>query len=383
MQVDEIIAKAQEATGLTDLGDPSVLEGLEVLIKASNEEARLSDVGAQRWQATIVGTLSNRLRIVDYLKRHPELLERPVEKPLFVFGLPRTGTTLTINLLSADPARRCLLRWEALNSAPPAQAGELHTDPRFIAEQERLAFAIKHAPQIAAIHYEDADSPTECQYAMALSFSAQIFDANVRIPSYRDWFLKTSYLPAFRFHKQLLQLLQANNGGRWTLKNPWHPLFLDDLTTVYPDAQLVMTHRDPVEVVGSACSLIRHVRPMFSDDVDLREIAEQMIETFDHMITRQNAFRDKHGEDSIFDIQYADQLRDPVGVMRRLYAHFDEELTPEAEAAMTSLLANNPQGKHGKHTYSLAEFGLTDAGVREHFKDYCDRYRIPVRAAAT
>ena len=382
MQIDEVIARAREATGLVDLGDPAVLEGLEVLVKASNGEARLSDVGAQRWEASLVGTLSNRLRIVDYLKQHPELLERPVEKPLFVFGLPRTGTTLTINLLCADPARRCLLRWEALASAPPAKAGELHSDPRFVTEQQRLEMSIKHAPQIAAIHYEDADSPTECQYAMALSFCAQIFDSNLHIPSYRDWFLKTSYLPAFRFHKQLLQLLQANNSGRWTLKNPWHPLFLEDLTTVYPDAQLVMTHRDPVEVVGSACSLIRHVRPMFSDAVDLREIAEQMMDTFDLMIARQNAFRDKHGEGSIFDIQYVDQLRDPVGEMRRLYAHFGEELTAEAEAAMISLLADNPQGKHGKHTYSLAEFGLTEAGVRARFKDYCDRYSIRVRAAA-
>src|SRR4051794_31393531 len=126
MQVDEIIAKARAASGLSDMGDPAMLEGLELLVKASTEEARLSEVGAERWEATLVDTLANRLRIVDHLKRHPELLERPVEKPTFVFGLPRTGTTLTINLLSADPARRCFLRWEALDSAPPAQAGELH-----------------------------------------------------------------------------------------------------------------------------------------------------------------------------------------------------------------------------------------------------------------
>ena len=146
-------------------------------------------------RANIVDTLVNRLRIVDYLKKHPELLERPVEAPIFVFGLPRTGTTLTINLLNADPARRCLLRWEALNSVPPAKAGELHSDPRYVAEQQKLEASIKYMPHIAAIHYEDADSPTECQYAMALSFCAQIFEANVRIPSYRDWFMKTSYFP--------------------------------------------------------------------------------------------------------------------------------------------------------------------------------------------
>lgn len=382
MQVDEIVARAREATGLTDLGDPAALEGLEVLVKASNEEAKLSEAGAPRWEANLVGMLSNRMRIVDYLKRHPDLLERPVERPTFVFGLPRTGTTLTINLLSADPARRCFLRWEALNSVPPAKAGELHTDPRCATEQQRLDMSVKYAPQIAAAHYEDADSPSECQFSMALSFCAQLFDSNLHIPSYGRWFFQTSYLPAFRFHKQLLQLLQENNGGRWTLKNPWHPLFLNDLTTVYPDAQLVMTHRDPAEVVGSACSLIRLVRPMFSDVVDMRAIAEQLIETFDLMIARQNAYRDKHGEGSIFDIQYTEQLRDPVGEMRRLYAHFDEAFTPEAEAAMVKKLADNPQGKHGKHVYSLAEFGLTADGVRAHFKDYCERFRIPLRDAA-
>ena len=380
MQLNDIIATAQQATGLSNLGDPAVLDGLEVLVNASNTEANLSAAGAQRWAANIVGILSNRLRIVDYLERHADLLQRPIERPMFVFGLPRTGTTLTINLLSADPGRRCLLRWEALNPVPPAAAGALHDDPRCIAEQQRLAMSIKYAPQIAAAHYEDADGPTECQFAMQLSFCAQIFDSTLHIPSYGDWFLhRASYLPAFKFHKQLLQLLQAENGGRWTLKNPWHPLYLNDLIAVYPDAQLVMTHRDPAEVVGSACSLIRLVRPMFSDVVDLRDIARQLMDTFDLMISRQNAFRDKYGESSILDIQYRDQLRDPTGEMRRIYAHFGEPLTPDAQAAMSQRLAANPQGKHGQHLYSLEEFGLTAPEVRRHFRDYCERFEIPLK----
>jgi hypothetical protein len=325
-----------------------------------------------------VGYLSNRLRIVDYLRRHPDLLERPIEAPMFVFGLPRTGTTLTINLLSADPARRCLLRWEALDSVPPAAGGALHTDPRCLKEQQRLDVAVKYAPQIAAAHYEEADSPTECQFVMALSFCAQIFESSLHMPSYRDWFEdQADYLPTLRFHKQLLQVLQQHNAGRWTLKNPWHPLFLNELATVYPDAQLVMTHRDPVEVVGSACSLIRLVRPMFSDHVDLREIAQQMIRTFDLMIARQDAFRDRHGEKAIYDIQYSEQLRDPIGQMRQLYEHFGETFTPAASEAMTRLMSRSPQGKHGKHEYSLAEFGLNADGVRHHFREYCERYEIP------
>ena len=160
------------------------------------------------------------------------------------------------------------------------------------------------------------------------------------------------------------------------MKNPWHPLFLDDLVTVYPDAQLVMTHRDPAEVVGSSCSLIRHIRPMFSDALDLRQIADQMISTFDLMIARQNAYRAKHGETSIYDIQYARQLHDPIGQMREIYAHFDEPFTRETELAMREKLANTPQGKHGKHHYSLEEFGLTAVGIRRHFRDYCERFGI-------
>lgn len=380
METSDIIAKAKAATGLEDFGDESALEGLDVIVKASNDEAALSEAGAPRWEGTLIGYLSTRLKIIDYLKQHPELLDRPVEKPMFVFGLPRTGTTLTINLLSADPGRRCFLRWESLNPVPPAKAGELRTDPRCKAEQDRLDMMVKHAPQIAAAHYEDADSPSECQFNMAYSFCAQLFDSNLDIPSYHQWLMQADYLPTFRFHKQLLQLLQENNGGQWTLKNPWHPLFLDALNEVYPDAQLVMTHRDPVEVVGSACSLIRLVRPMFSDKLDKGAIAEMLLDTFDEMITRQNAFRDKHGEDAIFDIQYTDQVRDPIAQMRRLYDHFGTPFTGEIEVAMREKLAANPKDRFGKHVYSLEEFGLTATDIRRRYKDYCERFEIPFSA---
>jgi hypothetical protein len=380
IDVASLLAAAREQTGLSNLGDDAILEGLDVLVDSINREAKLTDAGRQRWTTTLVGTLANRLRVEDWLASHPELLERPIEKPLFVFGLPRTGTTLTINLLNADPARRSLLRWEAFNSVPPAKAGELSTDPRYVAEQERLDMSMKYVPHISAIHHEDADSPTECQFAMSPSFCAQYYDSVLRIPSYRKWFFNTSYLPAFRYHKRLLQLLQAENGGRWSLKNPWHPLYLDDLTTVYPDAQLVMTHRDPADVVASACSLVKNVRVMFSDEVDPVEIGQALLETFDLMIERMLAYREKHGWDSIHDIQYADQVRDPIGEMRRLYAYLGEPLTPEAETSMQAMLDSNPQGKHGKHSYALEDYGLSRAQVHAHFKDYCDRFSIPCKA---
>lgn len=376
LNADEIVAAAQAQTGLSRLEDPGILEGLRIYVDALNAEAHLTDVGRSYMNRWLTETLVNRLKVDDYLARHPQLLQRPVDKPMFVFGLPRTGTTLAINLLHADPARRSALRWEVLDSVPPPKADALSSDPRYQREQARLEMTVKHAPHIAAIHYEDADSPTECQFIMSQSFCAQVYEAQAEVPSYRRWFLRADYRPAFRYHKRFLQLLQSEAPGRWTLKNPWHPLFLDDLTAVYPDAQLVMTHRDPAEVVGSACSLIRHVRAMFSDQVDPRRIAKDMVDTFDQMIARQEAFRDKHGRDAIYDLNYRALMADPMGEMRKLYRRFDEPFTPQAEAAMTAFLASNPQGKHGKHTYALEDYGLTKAGVREHFKAYCERYGI-------
>ncbi len=378
MNVNTMLATAREQSGLSHLGDDAILEGLNILVDALNSEAKLTERGRANFEGLIVRNLVNRLQVEDWLAKHPDLLTQPVEKPMFVFGLPRTGTTLAINMLHADPARRSLLRWEAFSSVPPPKTEELSAGPRFEAEQAKLDMALKYVPHISAMHHEDADSPTECQFAMAPSFCAQVYDSQANIPSYTDWFLdKADYLPAFRYHKRLLQLLQSDAPGRWTLKNPWHPLFLNELTSVYPDAQLVMTHRNPVDVVGSACSLLKAVRVMFSDDVDLEAIAQTLLRTFDTMIERTIAFEEKHGSDAIHHLHYGALMADPLGEIKNLYARFDEALTPEAEASMTAFLAQNPKGKHGKHVYALEDYGLTADRVRAHFRDYCEQFDIP------
>ncbi len=372
---ESLLAQAKEQTGLDDFGELPFRDALEKLVTSTTSEANLHERGAATFAGSLVGYLSNRLKIVDYLKRNPELLERPVEKSMFVFGLPRTGTTLTINLLASDPERRAYTRWEALNSVPPAPASDYENDPRFIAEKQRIEMSIKYMPHLSAIHHEDADSPSECQFAMALSFCSQVFDSMLDIPSYHQWFLhEADYEPAFRFQKMQFQVMQANTGGRWTLKNPWHPLYLDALTKVYPDAQLVMTHRDPLQVVGSACSLCATVRPIYSETVDGRRIADTLMDTFDAMISRQAEYRAKHGDDAIFDIDYAEQVADPIGQMKKLYAHFDEPFTEDTEAAMTACMTENPKGKFGKHSYTLEQFGVTEDEVKERYKDYREQY---------
>jgi hypothetical protein len=380
MTVDDIISAAQARTGLTEIGDRSVLTGLERLLRAYETEGNFSARGRQMAHDDLVMYMSSRMRIEDWLTRHPELLDRPIEKPMFVFGLPRTGTTLMINLLASDPARRSFLRWEIYEPTPPAHPEELHAGRRYAERQAICEMALQHVPQIAAIHMEFADSPTECQFLMTPSFCAQVYDALADIPSYRQWFLhEADYRPAFQFHKRTLQALQHHTGGRWTLKNPWHPLFLDELTEVYPDAQLVMTHRDPAEVVGSCCSLLKYSRLVYADDVDLKAIGRDLLDTFRIMIERQRAFRQKHGHAAIHDVQYVDTVRDPIGTVRKIYEAFDEELTPAASAGMNAYMADNPKGKHGKHEYSLAEYGLSTGQVREAFSDYIEEFDIPIK----
>lgn len=381
MTVEEVIAAASAQTGLTDIGDPSVLDGLQRLLTAYAEEARFTERGSQMAHADLVNFMAIRMKIEGWLKDHPELLDAPIEKPLFVFGLPRTGTTLVINLLASDPARRSFLRWEAYDPTPPARPEELHAGPRFQAMEDKTMMALQYMPQIAAIHFEHADSPTECQFLMTPSFCSQVYESQADIPSYRNWFLnEADYLPAFRHHKRTLQVLQHHAKGNWTLKNPWHPLYLDALNEVYPDSRLVMTHRDPAEVVGSICSLIKYVRAIYSDSVDLKGIGETFMETFQIMIDRADAFKAKHGADAIHDVQYANVVRDPIKVVRGIYDRFGEEFTPEADAAMQAYMADNQQGKHGKHSYDLAEYGLSAEGVRERFKDYIENYDIPVKS---
>jgi Sulfotransferase family len=378
--VEEIISAATAQTGLADYGDPAALDGLQRLLDAYAGEARFSERGSQMAHGDLVTYMAIRMRIEGWLKDHPELLEAEIEKPLFVFGLPRTGTTLVINLLASDPARRSFLRWEAYEPTPPTTPAELHAGPRFEAMQAKTQQALQYMPHIAAIHFEEADSPTECQFLMTPSFCSQVYESQADIPSYRQWFLhEADYLPAFRHHKRTLQVLQHHAKGNWTLKNPWHPLYLDALTATYPDARLVMTHRDPADVVGSICSLIKHVRAIYSDDVDLKRIGETFMETFEIMIARTSAFKAKHGAGAIHEVQYAETVNDPIGTVKRIYERFGDDYTAEAKAAMEAYMASNQKGKHGKHSYDLAEFGLSRDGVHERFRGYIEDYDIPVK----
>jgi hypothetical protein len=372
---DALIDEAISTTGLTDFGSESFREGLGILLGDANKQ-ELSDGGYARMHSSIVKTLSDRLKVTDYLAKRPELLSRPVEKPVFVFGIPRTGTTLLSNLLACDPARRSALTWEIETPVPPATTATLKTDPRAIAKLAQEKAMLEARPEMGKYYGNSATYPNECIFFMEHEFKALSLESRGKMPNYRDWLFSTDMTSAYDYHKRFLQLLQADAPGVWNLKMPSHVLYLDTLLKVYPDARLVWTHRDPLTCMGSFCSIISLGHQGFTGTADKAFIGQNCLYQAELHANRAMATRDKLGENRMVDVHYADMTRDPIGMMRKLYAGLGDDFTPEAEAAMRTWLADNPQGKFGKHEYKLAEFGLDVVEVSAKFEPYLARYDV-------
>lgn len=374
---DELIAQARQETGLERYDDESFREGLGIYMSDYNAQARTEECN-ERNAAYVVKALSDRLRIEDALRQRPELLERPVERPVFVFGVPRTGTTLLSNLLAADPARRSALTWEIEHPVPPPTAATLKTDPRCLAMLEREREMQAANPDMFKFYRNSAVYPNECVFWTIHDFKALLWESRGKLPNYRDWIYSPDIdmEPTYRYHKKFLQLHQADAPGIWNLKLPSHSLWLDTLLKVYPDARLVWTHRDPIAATSSYCSLQRLASRHSTGHLDLEWIGENYSwQTAEHA-RRVMATRARIGHDRIIDVHYADVMRDPMGALRTLYAKLGDPFTPEAEAGIQAWLDANPQGKFGRHEYKLAEFGLAADQVRENFADYLAAYDV-------
>ena len=375
MNVDELLADATAATGLDDLGPDGdlALAGLTAYVDSCNTEAELSELGGMAAHGALVGALTNRLKVVDHHTRHPELADTPVESPVVVVGLFRAGTTLLSNLLDRDPANRALLRWESGDSVPPPAPAELRVGPRVDAAQVGVDMLAAINPGIKAIHHEDADSPTECIAVLGQAFQSISWEALANVPSYADWWRSSDMTAGYRFHRSVLQVLQSNGcGGRWTLKSPGHALALDALTAVYPDARLVVLHRDPVVLTASVCSLIGTMSGAFSDGDHRDYIRDHWTDTLEQCLAGIDAYADR-----LHHVQYADLVTDPVGTVRGIYDALGLDATPEVMDAIGRFAAERPRGEFGKHTYDLATYGLDEGPLRDRFAGYVERYAVP------
>lgn len=373
--VDALIEEAQRATGLDRFDSESFREGLEILVKDVNDGNR-PDPCVDRMEADILKVLRDRLKSTDYLARNPELLTRPIERPVFVFGIPRTGTTMISNLLAADPARRSPLTWEIEDPVPPATTATLKTDPRALARLEAERQMLAARPEMGKYYRNSAIYPNECVYIQAHDFKTLFWESRGKLPGYREFIFSTDVTSAYEYEKRFLQLLQAEAPGIWNLKMPSHALFIPTLLKVFPDARLIWTHRDPFTATGSLCSLISLAHRGYMGHVDAEWIADNYPKQAAEHANRAMDARDAIGDDRIIDVHYAEMMRDPMATMRKVYAQLGDEFTPAAEAAMQGWIDDNPQDKFGTHEYKLAQYGLSKEKLEPLFERYLSRFDV-------
>ena len=380
---EALVERAQRETGLDDLGAAGWEAGLDALLDSATREADLNEVGVGILCAWIHRRLTNRLQVIDWVNRHPDIRKEQIRAPLVVLGMTRTGTTILSELLAQDPANRPLMKWEGLSCCPPPEAASFRSDPRIAKAVGEVEFQYEMVPELRAVHYEPGDGPTECVALLGQSFYSQDWLGLFRVPTFVDWYRHCDKAPAYEYHRLALQLLQSRTGGRWSLKAPGHMHALDALTAQYPDARLIVTHRDPQKTVPSMASLSTTSRP--DSLTNARQplhgyFGKLWLDELALMVERMMNFRDRHGDANFYDLPYDRFVEDPVAGVRRAYEHFGETLSETAETAMRAYLEHSPKGRYGTHRYSIEDFGLCPGEIRERFADYTKRFDIPEEA---
>lgn len=375
LSADELEAAAREETGLEDFGDGHHREGLERLVASMNDEGDLTEMGELMQRIRLGAHLSARLRVERTYREHPEIAEQVVEGPVFVIGLPRTGTTALSQLVAADPQFRSLRLWESGSPVPPPEAATEHTDPRIAETEAGLEMMNATFPLMQTMYHSEATTATECQDLMGMSFRTAHFDGSARVPSYMAWVIDCDLHGTYEYHRRVLRLLQWHCPPRlWHLKTPVHMFALDALTDVYPDARFLWSHRDPAEVLGSVCSLVHYTRSWSSDRDDALELGPEMTDRWAIAIERAMDFRARVGEDRFADVAFADLQRDPVGAIAAGYDRIGLDFSDASRRAVTQWATGHEPGSHGSHRYALSDFGIDAEQVRARFGRYLDAF---------
>jgi len=371
---EKMMGRARQLSGLSDFGNDSFREGLEALADAFNRRDSANTFGRIAFRQYVTGLLITRLRVEDELARHPEILEVPVDRPLFITGLPRSGTTFLHRLMSEDPAGRPLLYWEAVAPAPAPEPETYRADPRIARVRHQIRQEHALSPRLAVAHETEAESPEEDNGLHARDFVAPYLGFLFDVPDYVRWLSEVPpdrLLENYRYARRQLQLLSWKvRGDHWVLKSPTHQYSLDALLGAYPDARIIVTHRDPRAVVPSLSSLAASVRGIFADRLDLRDMGEEFLGAVARGTTDAIEARESLDPSRFFDVGYDRLVADPVGVVRDACAHFGQDFGPAFEANARRWLAGNPQHRRGVHRYRLEDFGLDGETVDRHFARY-------------
>jgi hypothetical protein len=379
-----LLAKAREQTGLSDFGDDAFRAGLRVLIE-TYERAGLSAGGRRRTRRRLLQLLGTRLRLEASFARHPEVRGRAIASPMYLTGLPRTGTSALFNLLGRDPAARPLLTWEGMCPDPldPAvlkkfgiELGPDAPDPRIEAVRAGIERDRQRNPDFDKIHVARADGPEECVLLLAYTFCDVQMGIEPLLPPYDEWFQAQDLRASYAYYADLLRLLDWQRPGeRWLLKSPAHLWAIDVLLEMFPDACILQTHRDPLEILPSYCSMIASLMEI-REVVDPKQLGPAVLEFLARMLERGLAARDRSAPERFVDVDYRDFVSAPLETAERIYQAFGLELGPDTRAVMERHLSENPQNRHGAHRYSLEEYGLSAEAVRDRLAEYIERFGL-------
>ena len=371
---DQLIARACKQSGLGDFGDETFFGELQRLCEALREQAGLSFLGRQMASAALLQALRIQLEMQRCIASNPAIVAQPIRRPLIIVGMPRTGTTILHELLALDPANRAPRAWEVDAPCPPPQAHNHASDPRITVLDRRLAMVDKLVPQLRRMHRMSAELPQECVAITAHAFSSMQWSTTFRIPAYSDWLLHDAdHASSYRFHQRFLQLLQWRYPtNRWLLKSPGHLWSLAALLRQYPDACLVQTHRDPLQIVSSLTSLVCTLRTMASDSVQPQAVASEWASTCAVALHASLRARQQGvvAPEQIVDLQFRDFMRDPAGTIAAIYERFGFEFSASFATAIARYIAANPADKHGRHRHNFASTGLDRDQERHRVADY-------------
>jgi len=372
-----LLDAAREATGISEFGSGAWIDGFRVLLDGYDREARLTPFGRRMVRQELIGVLCARLLSQAGWQQHPACLTTQIRRPIFVLGLPRSGTTALHRLLGQDPANQVLEFWLAAAPGPRPPRHAWRADPRHRAAVRALRTMYWLDPGLKAIHWMTADGPEECRHLLQQSFTDDTFDSNATLPSYTKWFGEQDPRVAYARHRDVLRLVGSPTPDRrWVLKYPAHIRNLDVVLETYPDACFVQTHRDPARVLPSLCSLVAGWRSLYEGEIDPRAIGRWQLDMWATLMERGLEQRRAIPSERFFDLHFGEVASDPVGAVRRVYDHFGFDWDEEVERRMRAWHQEDPQGRYGAHRYRAERFGLSEDAMAERFARYREGFGV-------
>ena len=372
-----ITTEAETRVGISDPEADLLRPNLDHLVAAINATADLALGSEASVGSSLVARTADRLEGLEWLGRHPEIADEVIADPVFLCGLPRSGTTFFQYLFDRDERFRLIRTWEVSEPSPPPGADPGSVRRRKAAEAERRK--THRISGFDAMHLSDADGPEECHAFLEQSYSSAGFHNLMNVPEYFDYLMSTDLTPAYRVHKRQLQLLQWRTPRpRWALKHPNHVIATDAILEVYPDARFVITHRDPVQILASISKMTLKLRESRSNSpVDPHLVGRQMLDFIQRHIDRIMTFSDSPDRTRATHVDYYRLVDDPITVMAEVHSALDLDSPPAVREAVADWYSRNPKGSRGSNPYALEDFGLDGDMVAEQFGDYMCRFGIP------